>query len=125
MTENIITAILILATFIVLLILLISNFFMRKKSGQPTLRELEKQYKNLEMNESKREFQTEVLSIVAFRPAVTSALMIAVVSILVVSPEVMTIINNGPNPCDVKEIKFNHNANCPLEITGNDFWSCI
>lgn len=50
MTENIITAILILATFIVLLILLISNFFMRKKSGQPTLRELEKQYRNLEIN---------------------------------------------------------------------------
>lgn len=52
MIENIIIAILIFATFIVLLTLLISNFFMRKKSGQPTLSELEKQYKNLEMNKS-------------------------------------------------------------------------
>ena len=52
MIENVIIVILILATFIVLLTLLISNFFMQKKSGQPTLRELEKQYKNLKMNKS-------------------------------------------------------------------------
>ena len=45
MTENIIIAILLFAAFATLLILLISNRRMRKNSEQPTLRELERQYK--------------------------------------------------------------------------------
>lgn len=125
MTENIIIAILLFATFATLLILLISNRRMRKNSEQPTLRELERQYKNLETDETIERPTGDSLPIFAFRPAMSSALMTAVVALLVVSPEIMQIINNGPNPCDVKEINFNPNIDCPLEITNNDFWSCI
>ena len=52
MTENIIIAILLFAAFATLLILLISNRRMRKNSEQPTLRELERQYKKLETDET-------------------------------------------------------------------------
>ncbi len=125
MTENIIIAILLFAAFATLLILLISNRRMRKNSEQPTLRELERQYKKLETDETVERPTGEVLPFFAFRPAMSSALMTAVVALLVVSPEIMQIINNGPNPCDVKKINFNPNIDCPLEISNNDFWSCI
>ena len=49
MIKNIIIAFLFLATFILLLTLLIANSCMRKQSDQPTLRELEKQYNEKKM----------------------------------------------------------------------------
>ena len=46
MTKNLIITILIFITFIILLALIISNYFIRKMNKQPTIKELEKQYKN-------------------------------------------------------------------------------
>lgn len=123
MTEKIIIF-LFFAVFIFLLMMLLSNSRMRKKNNQPTLKELEEIYK-LSFKKTPNYKRPKRLHAIGSKPVTTSALLTAVVALLVVSSDVLQIVNNGPNPCDVKKINFNPNTDCQLEITNEDFWSCI